>query len=83
MIGKETHDTARRVLAEGRLTIQQASHTNGVVAHVRGDSSLTYRAQWSPDLDWLCNCVTRPQCARLIARRLITDTNKHEHEEKP
>jgi hypothetical protein len=72
---QKTHDTARRFLAEGRLTIRQASHTNGVVAHVRGDSGLTYRAQWSPDLGWLRNCVTRTdQCTHLIALRLITDT---------
>ena len=64
MIGKKIHDTARRCLAEGRLTIRQAGRTNGVVAHVRGDSGLTHRAQRSPDLGWLCNCVTRTdQCA--------------------
>jgi hypothetical protein len=58
MIDKKTHDTARRFLAEGRLTIRQASHTNGVVTHVRGDSGLTYRAQWSPDLGLFRNGVT-------------------------
>jgi hypothetical protein len=68
MIGKKTHDTARRFLAESRLTIRQASHTNGVVAHVRGDSGR------------ICNCIARSdQCAHLIALKLITD----EHEEEP
>ena len=75
MTGEDTHDTARRYLAESRLTIWQASHTNGDVAHVRGDSGLTYRAQWSPDLGCLRNCVTRTdRCTHLIALRLITDT---------
>ncbi len=62
----------RRYLTEGRLSVQQADRTRGVLAHVRGDSGLTYRCEWSPDLSWLCNCPARTdQCAHLVALRLV------------
>ncbi len=65
-------DKACRYLVEGRLTIRQADRTRGVLAHVRGDSGLIYRAEWSPDLGWMCNCPDRTdQCAHLIALRLV------------
>jgi uncharacterized Zn finger protein len=65
----------RRYLVEGRLTVRQGSHA-GVVAFVRGDSGLVYRAEWSSDLGWLCNCLARTdQCAHLVALRLVTVAN--------
>jgi hypothetical protein len=69
----------RRYLIEGRLTIRSFSRTEGVVAIVRGDSGLVYRAEWHPDLGWLCNCLARTdQCAHLVALRLITVANPEE-----
>lgn len=72
MTRESAHDKGRRYLAEGRLTVRHVSHS-GAVAFVRGDSALTYRAEWSPDLGWLCNCPARTDaCAHLVALRLVT-----------
>lgn len=73
MTGREsTHDKGRRYLTEGRLTVRQVSRA-GVIAFVRGDSGLVYHAEWSPDLDWSCNCPARTdRCAHLVALRLVT-----------
>jgi uncharacterized Zn finger protein len=72
MTRENAHDKGRRYLVEGRLTVRQVSHT-GVVAFVRGDSGLVYRAEWSPDLGWSCNCLARTDaCAHLTALRLVT-----------
>lgn len=66
----------RRYLVEGRLTVRQVDRTRGVLAHVRGDSGLTYRCEWAPDLGWLCNCPARTSaCAHLVALRLVTVVN--------
>jgi hypothetical protein len=74
---ESAQDKAKRYLGEGRLTIRQFSRSSGVVAFVLGDSGLTYRTEWSPDLDWLCNCPDHKQlCAHLIALRLITVANQ-------
>lgn len=71
MTRENAHDKGRRYLVEGRLTIRQFDR-GGVVAFVRGDSGLVYRAEWSPDLDWLCNCPARSrECAHLVALRLV------------
>ncbi len=73
MSRESAHDKGRRYLVEGRLTIRAYSRAAGVVAFVRGDSGLVYRAEWSPDLGWLCNCLGRTdQCAHLVALRLVT-----------
>lgn len=66
----------RRYLTEGRLTVRQVDQRAGVLAHVRGDSGLTYRAEWCPDWGWSCNCPARTdQCAHLVALRLVTVVN--------
>ena len=71
---ESAHDKGRRYLVEGRLTVRQVSHA-GVVAFVRGNG-LVYRAEWSPDLGWICNCLARTdQCAHLVALRLVTVAN--------
>jgi uncharacterized Zn finger protein len=76
MTRESAHDKGRRYLIEGRLTVRQVSH-NGAVAFVRGDSGLVYRAEWSPDLGWACNCLARTdQCAHLVALRLVTVANE-------
>lgn len=76
MTRENAHDKGRRYLVEGRLTVRQASRASGVIAFVRGDSGLVYRAEWSPDIDWLCNCPARTdQCAHLVALRLVTVAN--------
>jgi hypothetical protein len=82
MTTETAHDKARRYLGDGRLTIRAFSRA-GVVAFVVGeDSGLTYRAEWSPDLGWRCNCVSREQlCAHVIALRLITVA--HQEQEPP
>ncbi len=77
MSRESARDKGRRYLVEGRLTIRQADRTRGVLAHVRGDNGLVYRAEWSPDLGWLCNCPARTdQCAHLVALRLVTVVNE-------
>jgi hypothetical protein len=47
---ENANDKARRYLAQGRLTIRNYSRTNGVVADVRGDSGLVYRAEFTPEV---------------------------------
>jgi hypothetical protein len=65
-------DKAHRYLGDCRLPIRQFSRA-GVVAFVVGDSGLTYRPEWSPDIGWTCNCPSREQlCAHVIALRLVT-----------
>jgi uncharacterized Zn finger protein len=74
MTGRESaRDKGRRYLVEGRLTVRHVD-SSGVVAFVRGDSGLVYRAEWTPDFyGWSCNCPTRTdQCAHLVALRLVT-----------
>jgi hypothetical protein len=72
---ESAHDKGRRYLTEGRLTIRQFSREHGVIAMVRGDG-LAYRAEWSPDWGWSCNCPARTdQCAHLVALRLVTVVN--------
>ncbi|MCZ2804334.1 hypothetical protein O2W18_04400 [Modestobacter sp. VKM Ac-2983] len=67
----------RRYLVEGRLTIRSANRAGGVVAIVRGDSGLLYRAEWIPDRGWVCNCPTRTdRCAHLVALRLVSVVNE-------
>ncbi len=79
MTRESAHDKGRRYLVEGRLTIRAYSRTAGVVALVRGDSGLVYRAEWSPDLGWSCNCLARSDaCAHLVALRLVTIVNEQE-----
>jgi uncharacterized Zn finger protein len=76
MTRERAHDKGRRYLTEGRLTIRSFSRTEGVVAVVRGDSGLLYRAEWHPDLGWSCNCLARTdQCAHLTALRLVAVAN--------
>ncbi len=73
MTREGAHEKGRRYLVEGRLTIRAYSRAAGVVAFVRGDSGLVYRAEWSPDLGWMCNCpALTDQCAHIVALRLVT-----------
>ncbi|MGY1845529.1 hypothetical protein [Modestobacter sp. SYSU DS0875] len=67
----------RRYLTEGRLTVRSANRAGGVVAIVRGDNGLLYRAEWVRDCGWTCNCPARSdQCAHLVALRLVTVVNE-------
>lgn len=76
MSRESAHDKGRRYLVEGRLTIRSANRAGAVVAVVKGDSGLVYRAEWSPDIGWTCNCLARSdQCAHLVALRLVTTAN--------
>ncbi len=47
---ENANDKARRYLAQDRLTIRNYSRTNGVVADVRGDSGLVYRAEFTSEV---------------------------------
>ncbi len=80
MTSETTQEKAKRYLGEGRLTIRSFSRSSGVVvAFVVGDSGLMYRAEWSSDTGWLCNCPDREQlCAHVIALRLITVAHESE-----
>lgn len=79
MSRENAHEKGRRYLAEGRLTIRSANRAGGVVAVVRGDSGLIYRAEWAPDIGWMCNCLARTdQCSHLVALRLVTVANPKE-----
>ncbi len=60
---------ARRLLAEGRVSILRAGH-EALVARVRGDSARLYRAGYE-DGRWYCACPAKSACAHVLALQLI------------
>jgi hypothetical protein len=45
---------ARRLLAEGRVTIRRIG-PDAIIVHIRGDSAKVYTVGWDP-AGWLCPC---------------------------
>ena len=61
---------ARRLLAEGRVTIVHADE-GGVAALVRGDTAMTYRVTHAGG-KWRCDCAARARCSHVQAIMLVT-----------
>ena len=60
---------ARRLLAEGRLTIRVLSE-HLIEAAVRGDSALVYTTRWDRG-GWTCTCDARSRCSHIRALQLV------------
>lgn len=61
---------ARRLLAEGRVTVVRAIGPE-VDAVVRGDSSAIYRVQHRPG-SWMCTCEALGLCSHVRGVMLVT-----------
>lgn len=61
---------ARRLLAEGRVTVRTIT-TDQIVAEVRGDSARAYSTRWDPG-GWHCDCDALSRCSHVRAVQLIT-----------
>lgn len=75
--GRESAEAkGRRLLAEGRLTIDRV---NGdlVVATCKGDSGAEYRLGHDPtNGQWRCTCEAKGRCSHLVALQLVTTINR-------
>jgi hypothetical protein len=66
----------RRLLAEGRLTVDLVDGRK-VVASCRGDSAELWRLGYDPRTrTWRCSCPALTVCSHLHALRLVTMTPK-------
>lgn len=70
----ERIDKSRRLLIEGRLTVEKVDINHGMVyATCKGDSGSVYQLGWDPNaLEWRCSCPARSTCAHLRALQLVT-----------
>lgn len=71
----ERIDKARRLLIEGRLTVEKVDTGRGMVyATCRGDSGTVYQLGFDPrgQGSWRCSCPARTTCAHLRALQLVT-----------
>jgi uncharacterized Zn finger protein len=67
---ERSEEKARRLLAEGRLTVR-AIADDMIEASVRGDSALVYRTRWDRG-GWTCSCDARSRCSHVQALMLVT-----------
>ncbi len=65
---------ARRLLAEGRLTVENITPAGLLVARCRGDSGEVYRLGFDPRASqWRCTCQEmKGRCSHLAALMLVT-----------
>ena len=69
---------ARRLLAEGRLSVEHR-HGDLVIASCRGDSGLVYRVGYDPTRHlWYCDCEARRMCSHITALMLVCVVQMHE-----
>lgn len=62
----------RRMLAEGRLTVERLTPSGLIVARCRGDSGAVYALGFDPDgSEWRCTCPSRGRCSHLRALQLV------------
>jgi uncharacterized Zn finger protein len=67
---EDARGKARRLLAEGRVTLRRIG-PDAIVAHVRGDSAKVYAVCWDPS-GWFCPCDAAGRCSHILAVQLIT-----------
>jgi hypothetical protein len=66
---EEARSKARRLLAEGRLTIRTIGR-DAIIANVRGDSARIYAVVWDPT-GWFCPCDAAGRCSHILAVQLV------------
>jgi uncharacterized Zn finger protein len=66
---EDAQTKARRLVAEGRVTIRRVSD-DAIVANVRGDSAMVYIVTWSP-AGWSCSCPAIGRCSHTRAVQLV------------
>lgn len=63
----------RRLLTEGRLTVERLDAGGLIVARCRGDSGAVYSLGFDPiKRQWRCTCPARTNCSHLRALQLVT-----------
>ena len=66
---------ARRLLAEGRLTLQRVDPDTSLISAVcKGDSGHVYSLAFDGER-WSCDCQAIGRCSHLIAAMLVTVTD--------
>lgn len=68
--GESVEEKGRRLLCEGRLTVETVLATK-VVASCKGDSGEVYSVGWDRR-GWRCTCPARVRCSHLVALQLVT-----------
>lgn len=70
----------RRLLTEGRLTVEFRGHADITLATCRGDSGEVYDLGFDHNRGWWCTCPARTTCSHLKALMLVTvrQTKKEE-----
>jgi hypothetical protein len=66
---EDAHSKARRLLAEGRVTISFVGK-NEILAAVRGDSARRYVVAWDPS-GWSDDCDAVGKCSHIQAVQLV------------
>jgi uncharacterized Zn finger protein len=72
-VRENAYAKARRLLAEGRVTVQFVGD-HEIRAHVRGGTAEVYAVTWSPD-GWACSCPALGRCSHVRAVQLVTLTH--------
>lgn len=70
MVREDAQTKARRLLAEGRVTLRTLSD-DVILAAVRGDSAAVYRTGWDAGEGWWCSCESVGRCSHLRAVMLV------------
>jgi hypothetical protein len=60
---------ARRLLAEGRMTVRAVGGSN-IAAVCRGDSAKIYNVGWANG-SWYCTCQAVGRCSHCLALMLV------------
>lgn len=72
---ENVEDKGRRLLTEGRLTVERAGGRTAplIVAKARGDSGEVYDLGFDPGKrQWRCTCPAKGKCSHLVALQLVT-----------
>ena len=70
MTREDAATKARRLLAEGRITLRHIGD-DLVRADVRGDTARIYAVAWSP-AGWSCDCDAISRCSHIRSVQLVT-----------
>jgi uncharacterized Zn finger protein len=67
-------EKGRRLLTEGRLSVEEIRPDGTIVAHCRGDSGEVYALGYdAAKRQWRCTCAEmKGRCSHLVALQLVT-----------